>query len=662
MTLVSKLKELHQFAEKIDLPDCLERIENTLNRVENDAFSIAVVGGFKCGKSTFINALLGQTVLPSDVLPATATLNRVTYGLEPLAKLIFKDGREEEVAIKELVDYVTKITPDSEYVASTIKEAIIYYPTPYCRYNIDIIDTPGLFDNSAMDALTISVLPYVDAVIFIVIAQAPLSNSEAQFIESELLKQDLSRIIFLINAIDLLPHHEDSIILIKTVEERIKKYVTDQVTQQSGIHLNNLKALVRKINQPLVFGISAYQALKGKQNNDTELLKQSRFSELESALNTILTQERGKISLQVLATRVGKIATTIMEALGKEEKTLNDYKTTTGKNYNACIKEITALRESKDVEMVRILSALKRVQSQVQTQLDLLEHELKKTIIHVVDSTLIIRSEIKDSNLSNLKKKFEDALSIALKDFLVNKLEKLQKEVVGCGKQISDSLRKSAYTIHDTIGEKIKIVQCAGKSVDTKGIQSKAAGFLQRTNQICETLAKQNEGLPWFESWLPQMSISSNVNGSDREKYQKKFAFPALMVGSLVGGPLGGFIGGLLGGLLGTAIDKVTSSSKKIKILKYTFRNSALAAIDHHLKVNLFQPISQNFEKMYQIIEETNQELEGMLDATQTTFAESYGKDKAIIQIRFQDLKKMRSETQSIFNTTQDLSNQLAQL
>ena len=55
------------------------------------SFCVAVVGDFNRWKSTFINALLGKAILPADVLPASTTLNRVTYGLEPSAKLRYKD-------------------------------------------------------------------------------------------------------------------------------------------------------------------------------------------------------------------------------------------------------------------------------------------------------------------------------------------------------------------------------------------------------------------------------------------------------------------------------------------------------------------------------------------------------------------------------------------
>ena len=131
------LRQLRDFAERLNLQNLVNSIDDTLHRVETNAFSIAVVGEFKRGKSTFINALLGRDILPSDILPTTATLNRVTYGLKPLVKIQFKDSSEEIIALEDLSNYVTKLTPESEAIATTIQEAIVYYPVSYCQNNVD---------------------------------------------------------------------------------------------------------------------------------------------------------------------------------------------------------------------------------------------------------------------------------------------------------------------------------------------------------------------------------------------------------------------------------------------------------------------------------------------------------------------------------------------
>ncbi len=94
-TLESDLKRLREFSKKLHLEKSIILIDDVLDRVQANSFAVAVVGEFKRGKSTFINALLGQEILPADVLPCSATLNRVTYGVQPLVKIVFRVGREE---------------------------------------------------------------------------------------------------------------------------------------------------------------------------------------------------------------------------------------------------------------------------------------------------------------------------------------------------------------------------------------------------------------------------------------------------------------------------------------------------------------------------------------------------------------------------------------
>src|SRR5205809_637688 len=77
------LEFLLDCAARLQLQNSLALIDEVLARMRDHRFTVAVVGEFKTGKSTFVNALLGVDVVPTDVLPATATLNRITFGLTP---------------------------------------------------------------------------------------------------------------------------------------------------------------------------------------------------------------------------------------------------------------------------------------------------------------------------------------------------------------------------------------------------------------------------------------------------------------------------------------------------------------------------------------------------------------------------------------------------
>src|SRR6476660_5374268 len=78
---IEDLRTVSELAARLGLEPVVKRSDEVLRRIEGDVFRIAVVGEFKRGKSTLINALMGREILPADVLPCSATVNRVTYGL-----------------------------------------------------------------------------------------------------------------------------------------------------------------------------------------------------------------------------------------------------------------------------------------------------------------------------------------------------------------------------------------------------------------------------------------------------------------------------------------------------------------------------------------------------------------------------------------------------
>ena len=67
----------------LNMSNYSDSLSKLSEKVNNDTFKIQVVGTFKNGKSTFINALLGSHVLPAYSLPCTAVINEVKYGKEP---------------------------------------------------------------------------------------------------------------------------------------------------------------------------------------------------------------------------------------------------------------------------------------------------------------------------------------------------------------------------------------------------------------------------------------------------------------------------------------------------------------------------------------------------------------------------------------------------
>lgn len=299
------LDAVRSAAHELGLAEIEARAEAVLERAHAQVFRVAVVGEFKRGKSTLINALLGREVLPADVLPCSATLNRVTYGLNPRVVLRFKQdaegtSREQVIGIDELGDYVTKLTPESELRAADIEEAVVEYPVGYCRDKADIIDTPGLNDDQAMTQVTLGVLPEVDAALLVILAQSPFSAYEADFL-NRLLTHDLGRVLFVVNRMDEIRRPRDRERVLEVVRTRIKKAVEARAAEVHGAGTPGYAEVMARLGEPRVFGVSGALALDGKLDDDPALLAESGFEAFEGALERFLTLERGLIALLGLA-------------------------------------------------------------------------------------------------------------------------------------------------------------------------------------------------------------------------------------------------------------------------------------------------------------------------------------------------------------------------
>ena len=256
--------------------------------IKSKKYNVAVMGEFKKGKSSLINALLGSNILPADVTPTTATINRITYGIVPTVVINYKNGNKEEIDISELNDYVTKLSPCGEMRASQINEAIIYCPTVICQNHVDIIDTPGLNDDERMTKITIDMLENVDGVIVAISARTPFSDTEAKFVCQLIKSSAINTILFTITFLDQLEEEEYNY---EKLMESIKNRIYDKVLEQLEEDGEDEK-IINKANRILqdihIFGISAKLAIKSFVTNNSKLLKASRFEEFKTELLKII--------------------------------------------------------------------------------------------------------------------------------------------------------------------------------------------------------------------------------------------------------------------------------------------------------------------------------------------------------------------------------------
>jgi small GTP-binding protein len=259
------LADLSEIAARLGARSIKERIDRDLVRkLEEDRFHLVVVGEFNHGKTTFVNALLGQKVLPVGVTPTTAAIHHIKHADVPEATVVYTSGRREAISFEDAKSFAVgggASMGDVDFLEVGLPAGIL-------KERILLVDTPGVNDLSHQRAdITYSYIPRADAVLFLLDAGQILKESERVFLEGKLLKASRDTILFVVTKWDLLSLEE---------QREALAYAKDK--------------LARLIKDPRVFPISAEAALRGQ-------MAQSGLPELIDYLTRFLGEERGRILL-----------------------------------------------------------------------------------------------------------------------------------------------------------------------------------------------------------------------------------------------------------------------------------------------------------------------------------------------------------------------------
>jgi len=656
MTLVNDLERLKEFSQNLELQKTVQLINTVLQKIKNESFAIAIVGEFKRGKSTFINALLGQDILPSDVLPCSAALNRVTFGLQPSVTVILKDGTEETIEIDQLTDYVTKLTNESEKKAASVKEAIIYYNVDYCRNNVDILDTPGLNDDNNMTEVTLSVLPEVDAAIMIISAQSPFSQSEKDFLENKLLSNDLGRVIFIVNGIDnLRPDQVQRVI--NHVEKQIKTYILERAKEQYGEDSPEYDKFVRKIGKPKVFGISAYQALQGKESHNQELLNSSNFREFEQALEQFLTEDRAAILLQVPVNRITNSAQELISKINIQENALKMSQEKFQKSYDHSVAEIQEIRRRKKAEMALIDKAADNVKYRVQPLIYQLPIILKQATETAIDVTPIEQGEVKRPKV--LQDKFARAVTNAVQKATRQFSEKIQGEIQqGIDREV-ERLQDFTTSIDEAFN-KIEM-----QFVD---IQSDTQKKTTTRGEAITAALSVFTGFGGIWSGYRIAGIKGSLVGAGASVAT---FFGAGMLAGLLGLATFGLpliiATGVVSIFAGDWLAKLVFTKEMERNFKTNFQEAIIKAIDKQLQEkHIEQEISNLISDPFIMLKRTlSQEIESLLDDTEHKLTQLRGERERGLVLNETEQKKlelMRTETEKILGNGERLSQQIKEI
>ena len=195
------VSESYSLLKKANLTAFADEVAEITREAKRQKFTVAVVGEFSRGKSTFINNLFGRHILPVANMPTTAMLTRIRYSENEAITVIDVDKKQKKVL---------PLRPESwdEYIADDDGNdpngvAFVGLKSNWLRGGIEIIDTPGAGDLEASRARVIGdALKSSDSAIITISAESAMSLSEKLFIEERLISKKTPFLMLIITKLD----------------------------------------------------------------------------------------------------------------------------------------------------------------------------------------------------------------------------------------------------------------------------------------------------------------------------------------------------------------------------------------------------------------------------------------------------------------------------
>jgi GTP-binding protein EngB required for normal cell division len=284
-----------------------KRVQDIRQRLSESRFHLAVLGQFKRGKTTLLNALLGEALLPSAVVPVTSVPTLISGGNEIKIRIIFQGERVDEhrpedipIAAKLLEKYVSEQGNPGNCLQ--VQRVEVEYPSPLLAKGVVLIDTPGIGSTLKHNTdATLDFLSQCDAALFMVSADPPITQAEIEFLRA--VRPKVAQIFFLLNKIDYLGESD-----LQTAEEFLKQ----TLLKQGGLSLN----------EP-VFSISARQGLEARIKQDEILWQKSGLAKVEAYLLQFLALEKTRTLNIAIAKKAKDVADDILTRLRLEERALS---------------------------------------------------------------------------------------------------------------------------------------------------------------------------------------------------------------------------------------------------------------------------------------------------------------------------------------------------
>ncbi len=274
-TALGVLDQLTEQARAFELPAPPEALGRYRQRLADNTYRVLVVGEAKRGKSSFINALIGRPILPTDVDIATSQVFLVSRAAREAYRLRFEDDSAQDITAAELPRYGSQVLADVEgtpRLDQIIRWIEVDAPATFLPDGVSLLDTPGLGSlYAAHSQITQRFLPHADAVVFVLDSSQPIGQPDLETIAAILA---VTPNLFFI-------------------QTRIDQFRKEQWQALQARNEQVLHERFAALPDARVWPISSANLMKAAETQDTDYEIVSRHRELAAAFKTFLFRAAG---------------------------------------------------------------------------------------------------------------------------------------------------------------------------------------------------------------------------------------------------------------------------------------------------------------------------------------------------------------------------------
>jgi GTPase Era involved in 16S rRNA processing/archaellum component FlaC len=338
------------------------RIDEELGRIQAQTMYLAVLGQFKRGKTTFINALLGEELLPTGVLPVTAIVTLIRYGEERQCTVVYQDGRQTVAPQSALHDLITEAgNPGNE---KNIQHVKIVHPCALLREGIVLIDTPGigsLYGHNTETTRTF--IPRIDAGIIVLSADLPVTESEFNFFKEA--AEHVPAFFFVMNKADVLESED----LAKTIG-----------------YAHSVLNRVTETNHTSIFPLSARQALQSRLRSDNRGVEQSNILDFEQHLASFLQRGKERVLMEGSSRRATVLVSEARFAVELEIQALSTPLKTLEEKIAAFNDHVESLKKEQEDFSYLLEGRIKKLTADIENSLHTFGQEETKRLQKALES------------------------------------------------------------------------------------------------------------------------------------------------------------------------------------------------------------------------------------------------------------------------------------